>query len=100
MTPHHPHRLTLASGEAGGHFRVVAVHGGAALKQRLAAMGLSEGKTLVKLGRQLFNGPVTVRIAHTELALGHSTAGHVEVEPTKPTGDHPQSHSGRGAIGF
>lgn len=86
MTGQGSHKLTLASCGAEARWRVKAVHGGAELKRRLASMGLCEGKSVYKLGGQLFAGPVVVRISSTELAIGHRTAGQVEVEPVADEG--------------
>jgi len=73
--------LTLATCASGGSYRVVEVRGGEELRRRLAHMGLGAGATLVKLGGQLFRGPILVRVAGTELALGRGMALHVWVEP-------------------
>lgn len=71
--------LTLASCPTGQACRVaeIAEEG---LRRRLEQLGLAPGKIVVKVGGQLFNGPVVVRIGSTELALGRGMAQRVRVE--------------------
>ena len=73
--------LTLADCESGRRYRVVEVHGGGGLRARLEQMGLNQGCILAKTGGHLFRGPIMVKIKHTELAIGHAMAGHIQVEP-------------------
>jgi len=73
--------LTLTECESGHRYRVVEVHGGSALRARLEQMGLNQGWILAKTGGHLFRGPIMVKIQHTELAIGHGMASHIQVEP-------------------
>ena len=56
------------------------VGGGDGLKRRLAALGLRVGLKVTKVSGMYFLGPITVRVGHTQIALGHSMAGKVMLE--------------------
>ncbi|MCF7854612.1 MAG: ferrous iron transport protein A [Candidatus Pacebacteria bacterium] len=71
---------TLLSCPAGVPVKVLRVAGGAGFHLRLKNLGLVEGKTLTKVHSHPFGGPVTVRLQHTQLAIGHGMAKRIYVE--------------------
>jgi len=74
-------RLTdLKSGEKG---TIVEILGGPALKSRLSAMGIFEGKEIVKVSGHFLGGPVILGLGKTRIALGSGMAGKIAVEKIK-----------------
>ena len=59
---------------------VLELQGGDGLIKRLSALGIREGKTIVKTGAQMFRGPVTVKVGRTQVSLGHGMARKIMVE--------------------
>lgn len=59
---------------------ITAIHGGHGFIQKLDALGLCEGKEIIKISRQWMKGPVIVRIGSTEIALGYSMAHRIIVQ--------------------
>lgn len=72
--------LSLATCESGSPHRVTGVHGGCELRLRLRNLGLAEGTIVAKTHTHPFRGPVTVRVQHTEIAIGRGMACHILVE--------------------
>jgi len=62
---------------------VLELQGGDGLIKRLSALGIREGKTIVKTGAQMFRGPVTVKVGRTQVSLGHGMARKIMVEVAK-----------------
>lgn len=70
--------LAMLKGQQQG--KVVAIGGGAAVIKRLEAMGIRVGHQITKLSSQMMHGPVTVKIGHTVLAIGHGMADKILIE--------------------
>jgi ferrous iron transport protein A len=66
--------------EAGQKGVIVGILGGHGLRRRLEAMGVRPGKTITKVGGQAFRGPVTLRVDHTQIALGFGMANKIVVD--------------------
>jgi len=62
---------------------VAEFQGGSELAKRLSALGIREGKTIIKTGAQMFRGPVTVKVGRTQVSLGHGMARKIMVEVAK-----------------
>jgi len=75
--------LRLLDCTPGVTYRVTRLEGGGEFRQRLQNLGLTEGCELVKLHRQPFRGPVTVRVQQTKLAVGHGMAARIFVRPAQ-----------------
>lgn len=73
-------QLTLAQMKAGQSGTVIAVLGGKGLVRRLEALGVRLGKRVTKISSTLFRGPVTLRIDHTQVAVGFGMARKIMVE--------------------
>jgi len=70
--------LPLVMAAKGEHVKIVALHGGRNIQNRLTSMGLSIGVCLEILNNAP-SGPFIVAINDTRLALGTGIAQHVEV---------------------
>lgn len=73
---------TLATLRNGRACTVLSVAGGPCLASRLDALGIRPGKRLVKLSGGILNGPVTVQVGSSRVAMGHGMAARVLVEET------------------
>jgi ferrous iron transport protein A len=60
--------------------KVVAINGGRHFQEKVEAMGLRLGVKIKKLSSQVLNGPVTIKIGHTKVALGHGMAKKIMVD--------------------
>lgn len=76
-------QLTLGRMEAGQTGTIIQILGGRGLTQRLEALGIRPGKRVTKIGSMLFRGPVTLRINHTQVALGFGMANKILIEIDK-----------------
>ena len=59
---------------------VVQVLGGWGMVRRLDAMGIRPGKKVTKVSSVLFRGPVTLRVDHSQVAIGFGMANRILVE--------------------
>ncbi len=90
---------TLLDCKPGATYRVSRLEGGADFRSRLETMGLKEGCRIVKLHSHPFRGPVTVRIQHTKLAVGHGMAARVYVEALPASSEGAQKQSAENGTG-
>jgi ferrous iron transport protein A len=67
--------------KAGRTALVKEIHGSAAVVNRLDAMGIFAGMTLVKKSGFFRHGPIVVEIGRSRIALGRGTACRIFVEP-------------------
>jgi len=64
-----------------GQSGVVAdILGGHRLARRLEAMGVRKGKKINKVSGAFLWGPVTFKVGHTQISIGHGMANKVMVE--------------------
>lgn len=61
---------------------IQAIHAGQDLRRRLAGLGLRLGIRVQVIRLSPMNGPMQVRVGHTDLILRRSDAAHIEVGPT------------------
>jgi Fe2+ transport system protein FeoA len=73
--------MTLAELQDGGSAKIVRIQAGPALTRRIQSMGIREGKTITKVGSQIFKGPVAIRVERQEIALSLDLARKILVEP-------------------
>jgi ferrous iron transport protein A len=73
-------QLTLGWMEAGQTGTVIQILGGRGLTQRLEALGIRPGKKVTKISSAFFRGPITLRVNHTQVALGFGMANKILVE--------------------
>ena len=62
---------------------IAEIAGGRCVSHRLSSLGLRTGAHVTKLNAFALRGPVTVRVGHTTIALGHGMAEKILVEPHK-----------------
>jgi ferrous iron transport protein A len=67
----------MKTGQSG---TVVQVLGGPGLIRRLEALGIIQGKKVLKLSSMVFRGPVMIRTGHTQIALGFGISRRIMVE--------------------
>lgn len=72
----------LGAGEGG---KIIRIIGGVGMVNRLAAMDIRPGTIITKLNSGLMQGPVTVEVNRTQIAIGFGMAARilVEVEDSK-----------------
>ncbi len=60
--------------------KVVEINGGRQFQNKIDAIGLRVGSQIIKLSAQVLNGPVTIKIGSTKLAIGHGMAKKILVD--------------------
>jgi ferrous iron transport protein A len=60
--------------------KVVEINGGQQFQKKINAIGLRVGSQIVKLSAQFLNGPVTIKVGSTKLAIGHGMARKIFVD--------------------
>ena len=73
-------QLTVRRMEAGQSGTVVGITGGHGLSRRLEAMGIRPGRKITKVSSTFLRGPVTVKVDHTQIAIGFGMANKIVVE--------------------
>ncbi|MFZ5484998.1 MAG: FeoA family protein [Pseudomonadota bacterium] len=58
---------------------IEAIHAGQDLRRRLCGLGLRLGSRVHVVRRSPLNGPIQVRIGHTDLILRRADAANIEV---------------------
>ncbi|MFH1198752.1 MAG: FeoA family protein [Candidatus Omnitrophota bacterium] len=61
--------------------RVSEIVGGELLQNKFMSMGIYKGREITKLGHFALRGPVAIKVGRATLALGHSMASKIMVEP-------------------
>ena len=59
---------------------VVKINGGHHFKEKIEALGIRTGAKIQKLSTQILNGPVSVKVGSTKIALGYGMAKKILVE--------------------
>lgn len=67
----------LRPGEGG---RIMQISGGRGLVNRLAALGIRPGTRIVKINAGFMQGPVTIEVDRTQVAVGFGMAAKIMVE--------------------
>jgi ferrous iron transport protein A len=73
-------QLTVRRMEAGQSGTVIQISGGHGLVRRLEAMGIRPGRKITKVSSTFLRGPVTVKVDHTQIAIGFGMANKILVE--------------------
>ena len=60
--------------------KVVEINGGQQFQKKIDAIGLRIGSKITKVSAQMLNGPITIKIGSTKLALGHGMAKKIIVD--------------------
>jgi Fe2+ transport system protein FeoA len=74
-------KISLAQIKANRKGKIVEISGGANLQAKLMNMGVRIGKEFTKLSHIGLEGPVVIKTGRSILALGHSIASKIMVEP-------------------
>jgi ferrous iron transport protein A len=72
--------IPITSLPEGKNAIIKEIKGGRGVARRLEAMGIREGKSIKKISSMFMRGPVTVRIGHTQISIGHGIAAKIIVE--------------------
>ena len=60
--------------------KVVEIIGGQQFQKKIDAIGLRIGSKITKVSAQMLNGPITIKIGSTKLALGRGMAKKIIVD--------------------
>ncbi len=60
---------------------ISAIHAGLDLRRRMCGLGLRQGMRVRVMRRSPLNGPMQIRVGHTDLILRRADANHIEVIP-------------------
>jgi ferrous iron transport protein A len=69
----------LAELKPGETAEIIALNGGEGFQARLRAMGLAEGRTVRKLSRIRWGGPIVVIVNRAQVAVGRGMARKIVV---------------------
>jgi len=72
--------ISIAELKPGQEGIVRSFEGGREVTRKLEALGIRENKHIKKVSGMFMRGPVTVRVGHTQISLGHGMASKVMVE--------------------
>jgi len=75
--------MNLTQLTKGQSAKVIKLDGGGAFKQRLQNLGVREGVTIKKVRALSAHGPIVIKTAGTEIALGKGMASTVIVDAHK-----------------
>ena len=67
----------LRSGESG---RISQINGGHGMIDRIAALGVRPGTRITKIHSGFRQGPVTIEVSRTQIAIGFGMAARILVE--------------------
>lgn len=70
----------LSDGQSG---KIMQILGGRGIIDRLAALGIRQEQRITRIGGMYLNGPVTVKVEKTQVAIGFGMAAKILVEPEK-----------------
>lgn len=73
--------MTLHDMKIGEKATVYMINGGRGVRNKLEAMGLREGVSIVKKSAVMTRGPVIVEVGTTQIALGSEIADRIIVQP-------------------
>ena len=60
---------------------IQAIHAGPDMRRRLGGLGLRQGIRVQVMRRSPLNGPIQVRVGHTDLILRCADAANIEITP-------------------
>ena len=72
--------IPLVQMEKGESGLIFEIQGGYGFTRRMESMNIRVGKRITKLSSIFRRGPITIRIDHTQLALGFGMANKILVE--------------------
>ncbi len=72
--------ITLDKAKSGRIYRVLGINGGRNVYERLYDLGILPGTIVEVLNASFFSGPVRVRVAGSDVAIGRGVAAKIIVE--------------------
>ena len=72
--------MDLTQIKEGKAVKVVEIAGGKQFQKKIDAIGLRVGSQITKLSAQVLNGPITIKIGSTKLAIGRGMAKKILVD--------------------
>lgn len=72
--------ITLDMMRAGDSGIVVNMNGGHNMTNRLDALGIRQGKRIVKLSSMFMKGPITIKFDSVQVAIGYRMASKIVVK--------------------
>jgi ferrous iron transport protein A len=72
--------LMLVNLETGDVGLIVKILGGYNLIRKLDSLGIRPGKNITMISSMLMNGPITVKVNNTKVAIGRGMADKIMVE--------------------
>ena len=73
-------QITLTRMRDGQSGVVVQIQGGRGLINRLAALGVRQGKRITKVSAMFMRGPIAVQVDRAQVAIGFGMANRILVE--------------------
>jgi Fe2+ transport system protein FeoA len=80
MTDDTANTISLENAVNGKTYRVCGLDGGEDFKLRLKNLGIVVGRPLTRIHSHPFRGPVTVKVHHSKVAIGHGMARRILLE--------------------
>lgn len=74
-------KISLVQIKANHKGKIIEILGSPNLQNRLMSLGVYKGKEVSKLSHIGLKGPVVIKAGRSVLALGHSVASKIIVEP-------------------
>ncbi|MFW5996118.1 MAG: FeoA family protein [Halanaerobiaceae bacterium] len=73
-------KYTLAELPAGKTGEIVGFNGGRGFRDKIDALGIRPGKKITKISNMMLEGPVTVKVDGSRLAIGRNMAEKIVVK--------------------
>ena len=73
-------RFDLAQINQGEIVTVINIQGGYGLIKKLETLGIRPGVRITKISAQFMNGPITIQVGNSQVALGFGMAKKIVVE--------------------
>ena len=76
-------KILLSEMKTGDEGEITNFFGGAKCRKKLNSLGLRKGKDIKVISNMAFNGPITVDVGYTRIAVGRGMANKVLVKKIK-----------------
>lgn len=73
-------RVTLHNMKIGETAKIIKLHGGPHFINKAESLGIREGIDIKIISAQILQGPFTIQVGHTKIAIGHGMSYKIEVE--------------------
>lgn len=72
--------MDLISAKKGEKLKIVGLDGGEEFIKKLNSLGISDGKTIIKISSLRLKGPIIISIDRASVAIGRNMAKRIIVE--------------------